>query len=108
LIRTLREGHCALVFPEGSRTLDGTLQPALPGLGLVIAKTLAPVVPMRTFGAREAWPRHGCIHLFRPVTIVIGEPIYFSAEEVKPGTKELYVRLSARVMQAIEALHLDS
>jgi 1-acyl-sn-glycerol-3-phosphate acyltransferase len=108
LIRILREGNCALVFPEGSRTPDGNLQAALPGLGLVIAKTLAPVVPMRIFGAREAWPRHGRIHLFRPVTIVVGEPICFSAEEVKPGNKELYARLSERVMEAIGALHLES
>src|SRR6266699_1673168 len=39
LIRILRDGHCALVFPEGSRTPDGNLQPALRGVGLVIAKT---------------------------------------------------------------------
>ena len=57
VIRIVREGHCTVVFPEGSRTPDGKLQPAQPGLGLVIAKTLAPVVPMRIFGAREAFPR---------------------------------------------------
>ncbi len=108
LIRILREGNCALVFPEGSRTPDGTLQPALPGLGLVIAKTLAPVVPMRIFGARDAWPRHGRIHLFRPITIVVGEPIFFTAEEVKQGGKELYALLSERVMAAISALRLES
>ena len=59
LIRTLRADHGVLVFPEGSRTLDGKLQPALPGLGFVIAKTLAPVVPMRIFGAHQALPRGG-------------------------------------------------
>src|SRR5438477_12464418 len=57
LIRALQAGNGVLVFPEGSRTPDGTLQPAEPGMGLVIAKTLAPVVPMRIFGAREALPR---------------------------------------------------
>ncbi len=41
-----------MVFPEGSRTLDGKIQPAQAGLGLVIAKTLAPVV--RQLGARHA------------------------------------------------------
>jgi 1-acyl-sn-glycerol-3-phosphate acyltransferase len=57
LIRVLKAGNAALVFPEGARTLDGKLQPAEPGLGLVIAKTLAPVVPMRIFGAHDALPR---------------------------------------------------
>src|SRR5947208_2083325 len=31
LIRLLKAGHAALIFPEGARTLDGNLQPALPG-----------------------------------------------------------------------------
>ena len=53
LIRVLKSGNAALVFPEGARTLDGNLQPAQRGLGLVIAKTLAPVVPMRIFGANN-------------------------------------------------------
>src|SRR5437667_1756498 len=35
VIRILRAGHCTIIFPEGSRTLDGNLQPALPGIGLV-------------------------------------------------------------------------
>src|SRR5690242_10565619 len=34
LIRILKAGECALVFPEGTRTPDGSLQPAEPGLGL--------------------------------------------------------------------------
>src|SRR3989440_11827227 len=59
VIRILQAGNGVLVFPEGSRTLDGTLQAAEPGIGLFIAKTLAPVVPMRVFGAHEALPRHG-------------------------------------------------
>jgi 1-acyl-sn-glycerol-3-phosphate acyltransferase len=107
LIRVLQAGNGVLVFPEGSRTLDGTLQPAEPGLGLVIAKTLAPVVPMRIFGAREALPRGGGRLRFVPITVVIGEPIFFSAADIKAGGKNLYARLSDRVMDAIAALRLD-
>ena len=57
LIRILKAGDATVVFPEGARTIDGELQAALPGLGFVIAKTLAPVVPMRIFGAHEALRR---------------------------------------------------
>lgn len=106
LIRVVRGGDCALVFPEGSRTPDGNLQPALPGVGLLIAKTLAPVVPMRTFGAFDAWPIHGKIHLFRRITIVVGEPIHFSEADLSPRD-DLYARLSQRVMDAIAALQLE-
>ena len=106
LIRTLNAGNGVLVFPEGSRTLDGDLQPAEPGLGLVIAKTLAPVVPMRIFGAHKALPRGGGLH-FVPITIVIGEPIHFSAAELRPQVKNVYRQLSQRVMDAIAELRLD-
>ena len=107
LIRVLKGGNAALVFPEGSRTVDGGLQPAEPGLGLVIAKTLAPVVPMRIFGAHEALPRGGGGLHFVPITIVIGEPIFFTAADLNPPGKDLYKRLSQRVMDAIAALRLN-
>ena len=107
LIRILKAGEGTLVFPEGERTLDGRLRPALPGLGFVIAKTLAPVVPMRIFGAREAWPRGSGRVRFRPITVVVGEPIYFTAADLQPPGKDVYLRLSQRVMDAIAALSLD-
>ncbi|MEP6810920.1 MAG: 1-acyl-sn-glycerol-3-phosphate acyltransferase, partial [Chthoniobacterales bacterium] len=71
----------------------------------VIAKTLAPVLPMRIFGAHDALPRGGRLRL-RPITIVIGEPIYFTAADLEPRGKELYRKLSERVMQAIAALEM--
>jgi len=107
LIRVLQAGKGVLVFPEGSRTLDGNLQPAEPGLGLVIAKTLAPVVPMRIFGAHEALPRGGGRLRLMPITIVIGEPVLFSAADLEPRGKNLYAGLSKRVMKAISALRLE-
>ena len=107
LIRVLNSGNAALVFPEGARTLDGSLQPAQPGVGLVIAKTLAPVVPMRIFGAHEALPRGGGGLHFVPITVVVGEPIFFTKADVQSSGKDLYGRLSQRVMDAIAALHLN-
>lgn len=108
LIRILSAGECALVFPEGTRTPDGNLQPAEPGLGLVIAKTRAPVVPMRIFGAYDAWPIHGKIRFGPKITVVVGEPIYFSDVELSGHGKDLYQRLSQRVMDAIAAIQLPA
>ena len=106
IIRVLKRGECALIFPEGARTPDGKLQPAQPGLGLIIARTLAPVVPMRIFGAHEVLPRGGGFH-FHSITIVVGEPIYFSEADLQPRDKNLYARLSQRVMEAIATLKLE-
>jgi 1-acyl-sn-glycerol-3-phosphate acyltransferase len=80
--------------------------PAQAGLGLVIAKTRAPVVPMRIFGAHQAWPIGGQIRLGPRITIVVGEPIRFSEAELSGGGKTLYARLSQRVMDAIASITL--
>ncbi len=106
LIRILKAGEGTVVFPEGARTLDGNLQPALPGLGFVIAKTLAPVLPMRIFGAHEALPRGGGRLRFHRITLVIGEPMYFTEADLEPRGKETFQRLSDRVMAAIAALEI--
>ncbi len=107
LIRILKAGNATVVFPEGARTLDGNLQPALPGLGFVIAKTLAPVLPMRVFGSHEAMPRGRKRLRPHPITIVIGEPMRFTEADLEPRGKELYQRLSERVMKAIAALEIE-
>jgi 1-acyl-sn-glycerol-3-phosphate acyltransferase len=108
LIRALRENHGVVVFPEGSRTLDGNLQPPEPGIGFAIAKTLAPVVPMRIFGAHEALPRAGGRLRFCPITVVVGEPLRFTEADLQGPKREVYSRLSERVMDAIAALQLPS
>ncbi len=104
IIKLVRAGEGTLIFPEGARTLDGQLQPAQPGLGLIIAKTLAPVVPLRIFGAHAALPRGGGRLRFHPITVVVGEPMHFSAAEVEHPGRELYQSLSDRVMARIAAL----
>jgi 1-acyl-sn-glycerol-3-phosphate acyltransferase len=106
LIRVLRAGECVLVFPEGSRTPDGNLQPALPGVGLVIARTRAPVVPMRIFGAFDAWPIGGKLKVGRRITIVVGKPIYFSDAELQEPDRNIYAAISQRVMGGIAAISL--
>jgi 1-acyl-sn-glycerol-3-phosphate acyltransferase len=107
LIQVIKAGNGALVFPEGSRTLDGNLQPGLPGIGLVIAKTLAPVVPMRIFGAHEALPRGGGRIRFHPITVVVGQPIHFTAFDLQDRGRDVYAQLSQRVMDAIAALRME-
>ena len=108
VIRLLRAGETTIVFPEGARTLDGQFQPAQPGIGLIIAKTLVPVVPMRVFGAYDAMPRGGKGIRTVPIQVSIGQPITFSAADLertgKTDPRELYQRLSERVMDAIKAI----
>ena len=104
VMRILKSGGCTIVFPEGTRTRDGSLQAAKAGAGFIIAKTLAPVVPMRIFGAFEAFPRDTKIPRPSPVTIVVGEPMRFTARDVKGDPRIVFQRISEQVMEKIAAL----
>lgn len=106
VIKKVRDGNAVLLFPEGTRSLDGRLQPARAGIGLVISKTGAPVLPMRIFGAHEAFPKNARRFQPSPITVVIGEPIHFSEEEIANTSRETYQTFSNRVMDAIGALRL--
>lgn len=104
VIRLVRGGGCTIIFPEGTRTCDGRLQPAQPGIGLVIARTLAPVVPIRVFGAYNAFPRGAKFPRRVPITVVIGKPLRFAKEDIAGEPRAVYQRLGDRVMASIAAL----
>jgi 1-acyl-sn-glycerol-3-phosphate acyltransferase len=105
ILRLLKEGKRTLVFPEGTRSRDGKLQPARGGLGLIIAKSLAPVVPVRIFGSYAALPRSGGIH-FSQVTMVVGKPLIFTKADLGTDERLAYQVLSDRVMATIAALEI--
>jgi 1-acyl-sn-glycerol-3-phosphate acyltransferase len=105
VVRLLNSGQGVLIFPEGTRSVDGRLQSARAGLGMLIAKTSAPVIPVRIFGTHEALPKTGGLKL-HPITVVIGKPIRFGESELQSDTRELYQRLSDRVMAEIAGLRL--
>jgi 1-acyl-sn-glycerol-3-phosphate acyltransferase len=55
----LADGSPLLLFPEGTRTLDGRLQPFKDGGFKLAAETGAPVIPVAVAGTFEALPKTG-------------------------------------------------
>ncbi len=101
ILRTLKEGKPVLMFPEGTRTTDGNLLEAKPGVGMLIAKSGVPVQPVRVVGSFEALPRSGGVR-FCPVTVYIGKAIEFDGAEFKG--REGYQVIADRVMAEIGKL----
>jgi 1-acyl-sn-glycerol-3-phosphate acyltransferase len=109
LDRLLADGGIVL-FPEGTRTKDGKLQPARSGIGLTVIKSNAPVVPVRVFGTYEAYGRH--IKIPRPhrVAVKYGAPMNFEALRAEAKTcdkarlKEIYQQIADEIMAAIAKL----
>jgi 1-acyl-sn-glycerol-3-phosphate acyltransferase len=105
VIRVVRAGEAAVIFPEGTRSPDGSLLPVQHGVGMIVAKTMAPVIPMRIFGAHEAFPKGSSKIHFKPVTIVVGNLLQFTPEDFEGEQRAAYQRVSERVMAAIASLH---
>jgi 1-acyl-sn-glycerol-3-phosphate acyltransferase len=105
IMNLLKEGHRTVIFPEGTRSLTGQIQQARPGIGMIIARTLAPVVPMRIFGSFEAWPKGGKIRP-HPITVVVGKPLRFKKEDFAAYNREVYQKTSEQVLAAIAAIEM--
>ena len=105
-IRLLRAGEKVLIFPEGTRSHDGSLQPGAAGVGLFIAKTQAPVLPVRLFGAYEAFPRNAKTLRPSQITLVIGDLWQPDLKSYSQTGKDLYQVLADEVMRRIGELTL--
>lgn len=103
-IRLLRAGKKVLIFPEGTRSVDGSLQVAEAGVGLFIAKSGVPVLPVRVFGTHEAFSRDArCLHPVR-VTLVVGERWQPELSNYALAGKDLYRVLAEEVMTRIDSM----
>lgn len=105
-IRLLRGGKKVLMFPEGTRSHDGVPQPAEAGVGLFIAKSGAPVLPVRLFGAYEAYPRDAKTLRPAKITLVVGDLWRPDLNNYSETGRELYQTLADEVMRRITELSL--
>jgi long-chain acyl-CoA synthetase len=71
----LARGDGLVWFPEGARSLDGSLKPFRPGIGRLLHRFPATVVPVSIAGSFEALPPKRRLPRFVPVTVTFGEPV---------------------------------
>ena len=73
--QVLADGLALVMFPEGTRSRNGRLQPALPGPALIAMRSGAPILPVGIFGTERI---RGVIWLLRrpQITVNVGHPFY--------------------------------
>ncbi len=69
----LEAGNILLVFPEGTRTVNGQVGQMKPA-GVLAERAAVPIVPVLIQGAYEAWPKGG-IPRFGRVSLIFGKPM---------------------------------
>lgn len=112
ILDRLLGGGGIILFPEGTRSPDGQLQPARPGIGLAVIKSSAPVVPVRVFGTRDAWGRHMKLPRPRRVAVKYGQVMAFEelrAEArrcAKSRLKGIYQEIADQIMARIAEIRL--
>jgi long-chain acyl-CoA synthetase len=78
----LRHGRVLVLFPEGERSIDGTVKSFKKGAAILSQHLSAPIVPVALDGIYEIWPRNrpiawGVLRPWRraPVAIHVGPPL---------------------------------
>ncbi|MDH4193527.1 MAG: 1-acyl-sn-glycerol-3-phosphate acyltransferase [Nitrospirota bacterium] len=99
----LKAGEPVVIFPEGTRTEDGTLRLGKPGLGYLVAESQCQVIPAYISGTfkvlpvRARWPRP------YPIRVTFGQPLKFCKDE-DSSFKAFYEKVSVSVMDQIAQL----
>jgi 1-acyl-sn-glycerol-3-phosphate acyltransferase len=100
--RALREGYALLLYPEGTRSKDGTIGPFRGGIGRLIAEFPGtPVVPVFVEGTRRVMPKGVVIPRPFKVAVHFGAPMQIKAH---PKFRATWQSAADEVREAVLAL----
>jgi 1-acyl-sn-glycerol-3-phosphate acyltransferase len=100
-VKALQSGMPLVIFPEGGRSPDGSLQPFLSGPAYMAIRAQVPIVPVALVGTHELMPMH-TYHLHpRPLLLIVGEPI-----STVGYTSKMADELIQRVSESITTLYI--
>jgi 1-acyl-sn-glycerol-3-phosphate acyltransferase len=103
-VRLLRAGEALMIFPEGGRSPDGSLQPFKLGAFRLAVSHKTPVLPVTIAGAWDAWPAGKTLPRRGGVTITYHPP-EMPARGLHPrdAARDLHDRTVAAIASALSA-----
>lgn len=104
-VKKLKNGYAVGMFPEGTRSEDGTIGEGKIGPAMIAAHAGVPVVPVAIWGTQYAWGKNKKLEFFRKLVTQAGEPLYFEKETQGLEGKEAYLRFTQRMMEEIRKLY---
>lgn len=104
IVSLLERGDKVVLFPEGTRSENGELQPIKPGIGLLVARSKSAIIPVYIDGAYKVWGRNRKLpRLFGKVRCVYGSPITWDSV-AGLDKKEAQLALAHKLEDAWKAL----
>jgi len=85
----LSKKKAVCIFPEGRRSVDGSIGEFKKGVGILIKEADLTVIPVYIKGSHRSWPRGSRLPRFSPLKIVFGRPIYWKELIKKAPRREL-------------------
>ena len=104
ILDILNQGDVIVMFPEGTRSATGELQPAKPGVGMIAYHARVPVIPAYISGSHEVLPKNAHGLYLKKCTVRFGPPVDLQEFFHIQKTKDLYLRMSQEIMSAIQKL----
>lgn len=99
----LQQGVSLIMFPEGTRSQDARMQPALPGAALIASRLGIPVLPVSIAGTDKLRKLAWCVRHHPRITVTIGKPFKPQLADGKL-TREQRNQLTDDMMRKIAAL----
>jgi 1-acyl-sn-glycerol-3-phosphate acyltransferase len=104
LLRVLRSGGIAGIYPEGTRSPDGRLYRGKTGVARLALESGAPVVPVALLNTDEIQPTGQLMPKVRPVGIRFGEPLDFSRYAGAGGDRFVERAITDEIMYELMTL----
>jgi len=100
----LRNNEVLLMFPEGTRSYDGTLMEPRLGIGMIAYNTRVPVIPIYISGSYNIFSRNSKLIRLKPCSVFCGPPVDLESYYNQKKSKELYREISKKIMEGIKEL----